>query len=945
MTIRLRAVLVIILTNLIIILFSVFVGISYVNWNIDISLETDLTVMAKMADRFISSELNNLKLKAYITAENLERFDESMWQTALLSSGITYSEFIGLAVYDLSGRLIVSSGESPAGVNVINDKYISRAFNGQLAGGSAYAISSTVKEGDDIVFYLAVPFMFLKDRILVLTLPGLYFRHLLSSFVIWDSGHVYMSDRDGYAISNPRENWMYDRFNYILSADTDKEFAELAETVKLMTSGKSGTGYYSVYGIRRTCSYMPVSASDEGWSLGVVAPLPESPVKDIDMGLLLVGLVSFFLNVIAAVIASNFIKRPFEQIEVLKEVAENASKAKSSFLSTMSHEIRTPMNAILGVTEILIQYESLPSEIEEGLGKIYSSCDLLLGIINDILDFSKIEAGKLDIIPALYKTASVINDSIHLNMMRIGSKPIEFELHINEDVPSNIIGDELRIKQILNNLLSNAFKYTEAGRVILTVSSETGKMTDNGQDITLLISVRDTGYGMTRAQLDKLFDEYSRFNQAKNSSVEGTGLGLAITRRLISLMGGEIKVESEPDKGTLFEIRLPQTAADSETLGKEVVENLRQFRMNYMTQKKWAQITRDPMPYGSVLVVDDVETNIYVAVGLMRLYRLQIDTAMRGQEAIDKIKNGRVYDIIFMDHMMPEMDGIEAVRQIRSLGYKEPIIALTANAVSGQSEIFLNNGFDDFISKPIDIRQLNLVLNKNVRDKQPREVIEEARLQNQKISGSDGLFEQGDALKEKTSNLLNKKIDGLDMVKGLQRYEYDEEFFIKVLRTYASSVRLMFESIGNVNADNLAGYRINVHGIKSTSLDICAKKIGENAALLEEAAKNSDMNYINEHNPAFFESIKKFVADIDDLLVLLDKENPKPKKDCPDKKELLNLLSACREYDTDGADNAMEEIEKYQYETDNELVSWLRDNIDRMNFSEMIEKLEKYESS
>jgi len=943
MTIRVRAILVIILTNLIIILFSVFAGISYVNWNVDISLETDLTVMSNIADHYVSGEIYNLKFKAGITADNLERFDESLWQQVLSDNKISYPEFTGFAVLQADGSLIAASGDKPASGKLVSDKYIKRAFQGHSV------ITSTIQDGSDILFYIAVPFKYAHNKILVLTLPGMYFSRLLSPFVIWDSGHIFLSDSDGFAISNPRENWVHERFNYIHSADTDRNFTELSNTVKHMVNGKSGTGYYSVYGIQRTCSYRPVSGSDEGWSLGVVAPLPESPVKDIDMGLLIVGLVSFILNVIAAVIASDFIRKPFAQIAVLKEVAENASKAKSSFLSTMSHEIRTPMNAILGVTEILIQNESLPKDIEEGLGKIFTSCNLLLGIINDILDFSKIEAGKLDIIPAEYKTASMINDSVHLNMMRIGSKPIEFELNISEDVPANIIGDELRIKQIMNNLLSNAFKYTERGKVILTVASEFAaeKKTANGQEITLLISVRDTGHGMTKEQLSKLFDEYTRFHQQTSASVEGTGLGLAITRRLVSLMGGEVAVESEEGKGSLFSLRLPQIAAGAEVLGNEIAENLRQFRMNYMTQKKWAQITRDPMPYGNVLVVDDVETNIYVAIGLMRLYRLQIDTAMRGQEAIDKVKEGKVYDIIFMDHMMPEMDGIEAVKRIRSLGYTAPIVALTANAVAGQSDIFLNSGFDDFISKPIDIRQLDVVLNKLVRDKQPHEVIMAARKQysvTSKVSlqGSGGGAENSDRQK---SNILENKIDGLDIEKGLQRYEYDEDFYIKVLRTYMLSVRSMLDIIEGVNKDNLSGYRINVHGLKSTSLDICAKKIGENASLLEEAAKNTDMNYINENNPVFLKTIKKLADDIEGLLLKLDSENPKPLKESPDKEALFKLLAACREYDMDGADNTIEELEKYQYESGGDLVVWLRDNIDRMNFNEIIEKLSGYEQA
>ena len=795
-----------------------------------------------------------------------------------------------------------------------------------------------------------------------------------------------------------------------------------------------------------------------------------------------------------------------------REAAEIASQTKSSFLANMSHEIRTPMNAILGVTEILIQHETLPAEIEEGLGKIYNSCDLLLGIINDILDFSKIEAGKLDIIPNQYKVASLINDSVHLNMMRIESKPIEFELKIDEKIPAKLIGDELRIKQILNNLLSNAFKYTDSGKVTLFVDFEYNLQT---KGVVLVLSVRDTGYGMTEKQLEEMFDEYSRFHYNNKVTVEGTGLGLAITQRLINLMDGKMKVESQVGKGSHFTVYLPQRIVDDEMLGKEVADNLRQFRMSYMKHKKRRQIARDPMPYGKVLVVDDVETNIYVAVGLMKLYRLKIDTAMNGHEAINKIKNGEKYDVIFMDHMMPELDGIEATKIIRELNYDEPIVALTANAVAGQSDMFLQNGFDDFISKPIDIRQLNVVLNKLIRDKQPPEVIEAARRQKvvteKKETGEteidpmlldsfvrdagrtadllDELYGKEDfgsdedlrkftvavhgiksslwninepkladtaykletggrekniemikssasefsgnlrALLEKiesrrsdenidediaeirgklkkiqemcadynrkgavdlindikncsikTRSVLDKimeyvvhsefeeagnaaktyaadlasdthsaakkikrftdnKIEGLDIAKGLEKYNGDEKTYAKVLRSYSASIRSMLESMGNVNEDNLYDYRIRVHGIKGTSLDICAIPISRDALELEKASSARDFNYINDNNSEFIRKANKLIDDIDQFTARLEAENPRPKKDKPDTRVLAKLLIACKDSDMDGTDEAMEELEKYQYEADDGLAEWLRENVDRMDLKQIARKL------
>ncbi|MCL2011117.1 MAG: transporter substrate-binding domain-containing protein [Synergistaceae bacterium] len=403
-----------------------------------------------------------------------------------------------------------------------------------------------------------------------------------------------------------------------------------------------------------------------------------------------------------------------QNLEAAMEAATAASRSKSVFLANMSHEIRTPMNAIMGITEILLNDDSVAPNTREALDKVYSSGELLLCIINDILDLSKIEAGKLELTWGEYDVASLINDVTTVNMVRIGSKPIEFELSVDENTPSTLYGDELRIRQILNNLLSNAFKYTESGVVRLSVYVE---------DTTLVLRVSDTGCGMTEEQLTTLFDAYTRFNVEANRMTEGAGLGMNITQNLVRLMGGEITVKSEPDIGTIFVVRLPsargeqtkQTKISSGVLGGETVERLRKFRTNGAKQIRRARISFEPMPHGSVLVVDDVESNIYVVQGLLAPYKLSVDSVMSGFEAIDKIKSGKVYDVIFMDHMMPKLDGIETTKLIRAHGYTNPIVALTANALTGQSEIFLSNGFDAFISKPIDVRELNAALKRFVR--------------------------------------------------------------------------------------------------------------------------------------------------------------------------------------------------------------------------------------
>ena len=517
------------------------------------------------------------------------------------------------------------------------------------------------------------------------------------------------------------------------------------------------------------------------------------------------------------------------EITKRKEMEEkllSASKAKSDFLARMSHEIRTPMNAILGITEIQLQDETLAPTTQEALNKIYNSGDLLLGIINDILDLSKIEAGKFELSDAKYEVASLINDTVSLNMMRIGSKPIEFVLSVDENIPAVLYGDELRIKQILNNLLSNAFKYTEKGMVKLSVSVKSENK-DKDSEVVLSFSVSDSGRGMTEEQINKLFDEYSRFDANTNHIIEGTGLGMNITQNLVSIMKGKISVKSEVNWGSVFTIHLPQKNVGSEVLGKELAENLQNFRTSGTKQIKRARIMLEQMPYGNVLVVDDVESNLYVAKGLMAPYKLSIETAMSGFEAIEKIKSGNIYDIVFMDHMMPKMDGVETVKNIREYGYGHPIVALTANAVVGQSEIFLANGFDDFISKPIDVRQLNTVLKKFVQHKQGRE-----------------------------NNIVENAAQPGVNPKFLEIFARDA---VKVLTV----VEEIYQKIDQCEDEDIKIYTINVHGIKSSLAYIGEHSLSETALKLEQAGHSNDIAVISSETPTFLAELRGLIEKIE----------------------------------------------------------------------------------
>jgi len=429
------------------------------------------------------------------------------------------------------------------------------------------------------------------------------------------------------------------------------------------------------------------------------------------------------IPIVKSVSKINYNGRPallesFSDISHLKEAeeAKSASEAKTRFIANMSHEMRTPMNVIVGLTDLMLE-ENEPVNVKDNLKKINTAGTTLVGLISDVLDMSKIEAGKLEITPVQYDVASLLNDIITLNMLRLEERPITFHLDITEDLLATLYGDDLRVKQVVNNILSNAFKYTRKGSVTLGMSCIREQ-----DDVWTAFYVSDTGIGIRREDMDKLFSDYNQLDARANRNVGGTGLGLSITKKLVELMDGEISLESEYGVGTTFHIRIRQGFVNDKTVGAETVHNLCDFHYADNKKKAHEKLVRPDLSYAKVMVVDDMQSNLDVAAIMLRKYKMQVDCFLNGQAAVETItKEEPVYDAIFMDHMMPEMDGIEATKRIRAIGTKYaqniPIIALTANAIAGNEQMFLENGFQAFLPKPINIMSLDLTVRRWVRDK------------------------------------------------------------------------------------------------------------------------------------------------------------------------------------------------------------------------------------
>lgn len=638
---------------------------------------------------------------------------------------------------------------------------------------------------------------------------------------------------------------------------------------------------------------------------------PESLVTCIGMTLLILGIYLTTENPDALLA---------EQLEKEKARADAANAAKTNFLANMSHEIRTPINTVLGMNEMIIR-ETTDKDIRSYALDVNGAAKSLLSIINDILDITKVEAGKLSIIKINYDTSSLFNDVSNMITFKAKAKGLDFKVEVDENIPHTLIGDDIRIRQILVNLLSNAVKYTDKGYILFKVEY-LGR--DAYNMAILRFTVKDTGVGIKEEYLEKIYKPFERIDETINRNIEGTGLGMSITTQLLGLLNSELKIESQYGVGSEFSFELKQPVVDSTPIGK-LNSSLEEINNKYSYQHSFEA------PDANILVVDDNEMNRRVFVNLLKSTKINIDQAASGQICLEKVKT-KSYDIIFLDHMMPVMDGIEVFKIMKQMedfpSKNAPVVILTANAVVGAKEMYLNEGFDEFLSKPIVYKKLEKLIKKlltksGVKLNAPsacNEDTDNAISTSTSSNTSSEDFSSEDFSSEDFSNKDLPLIDGLDWKYARNHFTNDSmlldtiKFFYGTIEYDANELQMLFDNI--FSDEGIKNYQIKVHSMKNSAATIGIIPLAGMAKLLENSAKDHDTETLKAVTPAFLNLWRQYKVNLSEIA---GDNNTSNKPNAHENKDEINQIfndirNAAEVMDIDGLDKLWENLSSYDFE-------------------------------
>lgn len=784
-----------------------------------------LWVAADTVDHMVSKGATYDEIVEYITRESANtasQFDE------------TYTGIYGY----INGQYVDGVGWTPPEDYdpTARDWYIDTS----AAQGKTLIVSPYVDAETGNVIISVCKALSDNDNVLGLDLTLSHVQEIVEDIQINGNGYGFILNYDGTVVAHKDEG------------EKGKNYSEIPERAELFDKVlEVGKGYFEMEIDGRMCTVFVDDILDQ-WHLVIVVesavlfkPTRDVLVVSICVGVIVFALISAFyiigyrherkVNKRLEEMKANEQRREYEAkiLALEKAAADSANKAKSDFLADMSHEIRTPINAVLGMNEMILR-QSDDEQILEYSSNIKSAGNTLLSLINNILDFSKIEDGKMSLVPVEFDTAELIDALVNSVSERARAKGLELNIDVDRSVPSRLYGDDVRIGQVITNLLTNAVKYTETGSVTLRIRNNG----TDGENVKLRFDVIDTGIGIKEEDLGKLFESFKRIEETRNRHIEGTGLGISIVCKLLEMMDSKLDVESRYAIGSTFGFDLKLRVVDAAPVG-EAGSKTKNSSAKDKAEHLYA-------PSARVLVTDDNDMNLKVATNFLKIFGITPVTCSSGSATIELMRKEK-FDIVFLDHMMPEMDGIETLRKLKDEGLTEGtvMIALTANAVVGAEEQYLSAGFDGYLSKPITIEDIEKALAQYL----PADIIG----RNDDISNNDQNNKGNKSITIDTARQI-----GLNVDSALVYSCGDEDFYLELLTDYAGQASdRCAELTSYLEAGNLKDYEILVHSVKSSSKTIGADDLSELAKSLESAARDSDADYVRQHHNALVSGLEE----------------------------------------------------------------------------------------